>query len=105
MYTLAEDANHDLWIRTWGGGLSAFATTLYAPSSKAQGLTDDIVTSIVPARDGSIWFATPKAASRMRNGQVRNYTTADGLSNNHAVALYEDRDGNIWVGTVRRSIA
>ena len=36
----------------------------------------------------------------MRNGQVRNYTSADGLSSNHALNLYEDRDGGIWVGTV-----
>ena len=64
-------------------------------------MTDDIVTSIVPARDGSLWFATPEAVSRLRNGQVRNYTTADGLSSNHALNLYEDRDGGLWVGTVR----
>jgi signal transduction histidine kinase len=64
-------------------------------------LASDIVTSIVAARDGSLWFATPEAVSRLRNGQVRNYTTADGLSTNHALNLYEDRDGGIWAGTVR----
>jgi len=54
----------------------------------------------VAARDGSVWLATREAVSRMRNGHVRNYTTADGLASNHVLRLYENRDGDIWAGTV-----
>jgi len=101
VWALAEDANHDLWIGTYGGGVFRFRGGGFTQYSKAQGLASDRVTGIVPARDGSLWFVTRGGLSRMRNGQVHNYTTADGLSSNHATNLYEDRTGVIRVGTTK----
>ena len=99
VWALAEDANHDLWIGTYGGGAFRLRDGRFTQYSKAQGLASDIVTGIVPARDGSLSISTPEAVSRVRDGQVRNYTTADGLSSNHATSMYEDRSGAMWAGT------
>jgi len=94
---LAEDANHDLWIGTFGGGVFHSRNGSFTQYSKPQGLAD-IVIAILPVRDGSLWLATNRGVSRLHNGQFRNYTVADGLSANHSNALYEDRGGGIWVG-------
>ena len=99
VWSLAEDANHDLWIGTYGGGAFRFHGGSFIQYSKPQGLTSTIVTGIVPTRDGSVWLVTATALSRLKNGEVRNYTTADGLSRNHPLKLYEDSTGGIWVGT------
>ncbi|HET7287373.1 MAG TPA: two-component regulator propeller domain-containing protein, partial [Pyrinomonadaceae bacterium] len=98
VWSIAEDANRDLWIGTWGGGAFRYHNGSFTQFSKAQGMTDDRVISIVAARDGSVWFATHNGLSRLQNGQFRNYTTADGLSKNLLMRVFEDRAGVIWVG-------
>jgi diguanylate cyclase (GGDEF)-like protein len=52
------------------------------------------------APDGSIWVGTDHAGvSRVKNGSVTTYTTAQGLLSNFAQAIYVDREGTVWAGT------
>jgi signal transduction histidine kinase/ligand-binding sensor domain-containing protein len=95
VWALAEDGNEDLWIGTWGGGAFRFKDRKFEQYAQRQGLPGDVVRSIVAAPDSSIWFATNEGLSRLRNGHLRNYTTADGLSSNHMIAVYADRQGGI----------
>lgn len=95
--TLAEDINHDLWIGTLGGGVFRFRGGRFKQYSQAEGLSSNFISEIIPAHDGSIWLRTQQGASRIRDGEVRNYTKADGLS--EVYLLYEDRTGGIWAGT------
>ncbi|HYL99854.1 MAG TPA: two-component regulator propeller domain-containing protein [Blastocatellia bacterium] len=99
VWALAEDANHDLWIGTWGGGAFRYHNRVFTQYAKSQGMADDRVTSIVAARDGAVWFGTRDGLTRLKNGQLRTFTTVDGLSNNLIWGLFEDRAGVIWVGT------
>jgi hypothetical protein len=46
-----------------------------------------------------VWLTTQAGVSRLRDGQVRNYTMADGLSARNALTLYQERTGRICVGT------
>ena len=62
-------------------------------------MADDRVTNIVAARDGSVWFGTQNGLTRLRNGQLRTFTTADGLSANLIMRVFEDRAGVIWIGS------
>ena len=101
VWTLAEDSNGDLWVGTWGGGAFRFHGGKFTQLSKPQGLASDIVTSIVAARDGTLWFAMHGGVSHIRDGQIRNYTTADGLSSNATFKVLEDGRGAIWVATAR----
>ena len=99
VWSLAEDAKGDLWIGTFGGGVFHFHNGEFTQYSKAQGLASDIVSCVITARDGSVWVATPAGVARIRDGQIRNYTTADGLSYGIRT-VYQDRAGDIWVGTL-----
>jgi signal transduction histidine kinase len=48
---------------------------------------------------GAIWIGTwPANLSRLKDGRVTNYSTADGLSGEPITALYEDRERRLWVG-------
>lgn len=99
VWALAEDANHDLWIGTWGGGAFHYHNGVFTQYSKNQGMPDDRVTSIVAARDGAVWFGTRDGLARLKDGQLRTFTTADGLSNNFIWGEFEDRAGVLWIGT------
>src|SRR5262249_7590976 len=94
VWSLAEDANRDLWIGTWGGGAFRFHHGVFT-----QMLAGDIATAILSARDSSLWFATRNGVVRLRQGDVRRYTRSDGLASDSTSSVYEDRAGQILVGS------
>ena len=99
VWALAEDKNNDIWVGTWGGGISRFHDGRFTNYSTPQGLPSNVALSIVAARDGSLWIATLAGLSHMENGHFHNYTTADGLSSDRIITVYQDHGGGIWVGT------
>jgi signal transduction histidine kinase/ligand-binding sensor domain-containing protein len=99
VWSLAEDANHDLWIGTWGGGLHRFRDGHFTQYSISQGLPSPVVLSIMAARDGSLWIATIEGLSHMQNDHFHNYTIADGLSSDRINTVFQDRRGGIWAST------
>lgn len=50
------------------------------------------------ARDGAIWVACYNGVFRVKNGEFRQWSTADGLSGNRVHFVFEDDDGCIWAG-------
>ncbi|HLH00005.1 MAG TPA: two-component regulator propeller domain-containing protein [Bryobacteraceae bacterium] len=63
-------------------------------------LLNDAVVTVLEARDGTMWAGTfGKGLWRLRNGNLRLFTTADGLSSNQIQSLTEDSDGTVWIGT------
>lgn len=99
VWAIAEDLNHDLWIASFGGGAFRYHDGKFTQYSKSKGLIDNRVGHVYAARDGSIWFSTPAGLTRLKNEQLRNFTTADGLSANEVATVFEDRAGTIWAGT------
>ena len=96
---LAEDSKHDLWVGTSGGGLFRFHAGHFQPFRKTGGLGSDTVTCLLIARDGSLWIATSGGLTRLRDGVLRNYTTADGLSEMGIANVFQDSRGVVWVAT------
>ncbi|HEY8995913.1 MAG TPA: two-component regulator propeller domain-containing protein, partial [Lacunisphaera sp.] len=50
------------------------------------------------SRDGALWVASVQGILRIRDGAIRQWTTADGIPNHDVYALCEDRDGVMWLG-------
>ena len=96
VWALAEDADGDLWIGTWGGGAFRLHEGRFT-----QLLPEEVVTGIVAARDGSLWFATRRGLARLRDGDLRTYTKADGLAIDRIHRVFEDRAGRILAATTR----
>ena len=94
VWALAEDASRDLWAGTWGGGVFRMHEGRFT-----RFLPGEIVTSIVPARDGSVWFGTRNGIFVLRNGSIRRYGSAEGLANDSVFRVFEDRAGQILAGT------
>ncbi len=99
VWSLAEDAHHDLWIGTWGGGLFRFRNGRFTQYSTPRGLPSVVVLSLAPAQDGSLWIATTAGLSHLQNEHFHNYTTADGLSSDRVITVFQDHDGGIWAAT------
>ncbi len=59
----------------------------------------------IPARDGSLWFATARGVIRCTYDEkgdrldFKQFNTDNGLTDNNTRSLAEDPFGNIWVGT------
>jgi ligand-binding sensor domain-containing protein/signal transduction histidine kinase len=102
VWALAEGKGDELWVGTWGGGIFRFAENRFEQFTNArQGLANDVVRTIMVARDGSLWIATDGGLSHMVDRQFHNYSITDGLSSNHVLNVYQDHHDGIWVGTSR----
>jgi ligand-binding sensor domain-containing protein/signal transduction histidine kinase len=96
----------ELWLGRRRGGLTVLrpAGASFAANSftHADGLAQDSVYSVYPARDGTVWAGTLSAGvSALRDGRFTNYTIADGLASNTVAAILETADGILWFATPR----
>lgn len=72
--------------------------TIYTTS---DGLVDNDVRDIQLAPDGSLWFATPRGASRLnREGVWQTFAVQDGLPNAAVNVITLAPDESLWFGTM-----
>jgi signal transduction histidine kinase/ligand-binding sensor domain-containing protein len=71
--------------------------------STADGLSDDVVYSILQDRQGFMWFGTGNGLTRYDGYQFIVYqndpSDPTSLSHDAVLELYQTRDGGLWVGT------
>ncbi len=107
----AERDNGNLWVGTFGGGVSVvdsdnqLVRTL-ANSEDGSGLSDNRVMSLLTDRDGRVWAGTMRGGLNRIDPASDRVTTfrnnpedPASLAANGVMSLHEDRDGRIWVGT------
>jgi signal transduction histidine kinase/ligand-binding sensor domain-containing protein len=85
-----------IWLGT-SAGLMRFDGVRFVQWSAPKGssLPDRRFTSLLGARDGSLWIGMTKGLSRWKDGQLQTYMNpADGAG---ISAIFEDRAGTIWV--------
>ncbi len=99
--TLYRDKAGTIWAGTTGG-LMRIRDGEARLFTKKDGLSDEWVTSIDEAPDGSIWFGTMLGGIlRLKNGVFTVYDNTRGLRDNQAFGVLRDRDGNLWVSSPR----
>jgi len=95
-----QDAAGTIWLGTNRGGLDRIAhgkvTAMRAGGS--GGLSSNVVLALAEA-GGALWIGTPDGLSRLRDGRLTLFTTADGLPDDFVRSRYTDRDGSLWIGT------
>ena len=112
IWTIAEDANQDLWLATLGGGVvrwnrvsDTFTTFRHDPADPGSLASDEIRTLLVNA-DGTLWVGTRDKGLDLfdpRTGQATHFRhdpeDVNSLSNDMVYALEIDSVGDLWVGT------
>jgi signal transduction histidine kinase/ligand-binding sensor domain-containing protein/CheY-like chemotaxis protein len=100
VWDLYEDSKKNLWIGTFGGGVTCMRNGKFTTYTEKQGLSGGRVSSICEDPDGSMWFGTVEdGVNRLKDGKFTIYTTAQGLASDRVWALYTDNKGKVWVGT------
>jgi ligand-binding sensor domain-containing protein len=96
-----------LWVGTQGG-LVLFdkkEKKVVKTWTTQEGLPNNVVYSLLLAKDGNLWIATNNGLTRMNttDGQMRTFTTQDGLQSNEFntnAAFQSPYDGRLYFGGI-----
>ena len=93
---ILQDPGGDLWLGFHEeNGLVRFHQGEFQHST-----VPGLLNTMAFAPDGSIWVGTDHSGvSRVKDGVLTTYTTAQGLLSDFAQAIYVDREGVVWAGT------
>lgn len=103
VYSIAG-AGDGVWLARQRGGLTHLwvrnGTITSRTYTKADGLAQDSVYSVLQSRDGSVWAGTLSGGvSRLQDGRFTTYTAANGLGANTISSIVEGRNGTMWFAT------
>lgn len=94
------DSRGDLWIGTYGGGVSCFDGQEFKNFTVDHGLPNEVIVRIFEDSKGNLWFASNiGGVSKYDGKKFTKYRTFEGLSSNIIWSMGEDLEGNIWFGT------
>jgi len=113
-YSMLLDRNGDIWLGSWGSGLSYFSpeaesfqkVSLYPETFISQNKDYDAILDIFQDKDGNIWMGTngggvclltPKLGFRSVG---YNPEPNKGLVNTRVMSVVDDDHGNLWIGTI-----
>jgi signal transduction histidine kinase/ligand-binding sensor domain-containing protein/DNA-binding response OmpR family regulator len=103
-----EDKSGNFWLGTEGGGLQLFnrnAQAVTARYTTEQGLSSDVVLTILEGEKGQLWMSTFNGLSAfdVAKHRFKNYYQADGLQSNqfHYNSALALRSGELAFGGIR----
>ena len=67
--------------------------------TEKEGLSNNIVYSILEDKSGNIWFSTDSGVNMYDGKTFTHYTEKEGLGSNAVLSMLEDKRGNLWFGT------
>ncbi len=94
-----EDDRGRIWAATPSG---VYQVTAHGFRNVVPGgiLAVDVADVLSEGVDGSIWAGTlGEGLWRIKDGEIRRFTTANGLGSDQIRSLYQDPDGTLWIGT------
>jgi ligand-binding sensor domain-containing protein/serine phosphatase RsbU (regulator of sigma subunit) len=98
--SLLEDRNGNIWIGTWGGGVSRYDGESFTHFTIKNGLTINLITSLFEDSKGNIWIGTyDKGVSMFDGDSFTHFRLMEGLIDLFVTSILEDRKGNIWFCT------
>lgn len=104
--SFAEDAQGNIWIASYGVGLSKIPSgtnLLKSVDDINRKISNKNITSMIFDTRGELWVGSAgKGVYRVNptTNKLTNYSlTSKGFGNNQVFCLYEDRNGTVWAGT------
>jgi two-component sensor histidine kinase len=102
--TLLLDKKGNLWIGTFGGGLSKYDYNSFQNFTKKDGLSHNYIHTLFEDSKGNIWIGTGNGANKYTDGKFTSYANAKGFCNSYIGSITEDKHGNMWFGTDRCAV-
>ena len=96
---ITQTSDGSAWLGSKGEGLFQYGRGNTSGLSIKDGLLSDVVLTLAPARDGSLWMGTPDGLSHLQGRKITSYSSADGLPDDLIRSLFSDTDGSLWIGT------
>ncbi len=100
VFSLLEDKSENLWIGSYGGGLSKYDGKTFTHFTTNEGLVNGTVFSILEEKNGNLWFGTNSGELSKYDGKsFTNFSSREGLGANAILSMLKDKKGNYWFGT------
>ena len=96
---MACDRDGNIWVGTTGQGLLRIRDNKVDRFTRGEGLSNNVVRSLVEDHEGDLWVATARGVDRFRDPKVQLFSTLTGLSSDLINAVYGAQDGAIWIAT------
>lgn len=96
---LEIDRKGDVWVGTWGGGLSHFDGKKWTTYTTVEGLPGNHIFMLHLDTEGQLWIGTNKGLATNQNGKYKVLTTADGLFDDAVFSMATTPDGGMWLGS------
>lgn len=93
-----RDRDGGLWIGTIERGLIHVHAGRTDVFTKSDGLSGDVVLSILEDREGTVWVTTTGGLDRFRELPVATISVKQGLSSDASQSVLATKDGSVWVG-------
>ncbi len=98
--SILEDSRGNIWIGTFGGGVSRFDGSHFTHYTTEEGLSHFDVNSLIQDRDGNIWMGIwGHGLNVLYRSGFSHQSGAMDLRSGVVNSLVEDREGKIWIGT------
>jgi signal transduction histidine kinase/ligand-binding sensor domain-containing protein len=104
--SIFRDSAENLWIGTWGGGLSVRykGDSAFSTYTVEHGLPNDVVYGVLPDDAGVLWLSTNLGLSAFNISEktFRNFDFFDGLQSNefNTGAYFKSESGRMYFGGV-----
>ena len=94
------DKNQNLWIGTWGGGLSIFdiRKRTFRNFTTKSGLPGNFILALKEDYLGNLWIGTNKGLSHFDGKTFTNYGKINGLTSDFIFSLEFSNDHSFWLG-------
>jgi ligand-binding sensor domain-containing protein len=97
IYDLYQAKDGQIFVGTWGGGLTLFNDGDMQVYTKNHGLHSNAITCICEDQQGIIWVATDEGLNIYDDGRIKD----GGLAGKSLLNLAVDRKGRLWAGCWR----
>ena len=85
-----------IWLLAYNQGLISFDGREFRLYTKANGLTNDKLTTMLEDSFGNLWIGSEWGAMKLSRKGFVTYNSQDGLGEEHILTLFESRDGTLY---------
>lgn len=99
VFSIMVDDEDQVWVGTWGGGVSFFNGKEWRSFTVQDGLASNIVYSVAQDQAGTYWFGTHAGLSRYDGKSWRTFDRQDGLLGDAVYAVVTTDKDEVWLGS------